>query len=381
MSSADRHLPLGKRTEARTYVLRSGVRILLLLGALDLILALCFAAPLWGWLVLIGAELVGLGLHLWRTDRNVRAILSPLGTLREVAENLKDSSLDADELRRLSRKLEQVDAASMAQQVAIAGGGQELAQLARSINDMLKRIDRRYQAQVRFTSDASHELRTPISVIQGYANLLDRWGKDNPQIRQEAIDAIRQEADAMAQLVEQLLFLVRGDNDTQKVDFQMLDLSELVLTVAKETDLVDDTHEVRADVEPEVVCVADRALVKQCLRVLCDNALKYTPEGGSVTIGLRRDGDWAEMRVQDTGVGISQEDLPHVFERFYRSDLSRNRATGGTGLGLAIAAWIAQRHGGKLSVESVLGEGSTFLLRIPLTGPTMEEAMEGNASL
>jgi signal transduction histidine kinase len=181
--------------------------------------------------------------------------------------------------------------------------------------------------------------------------------------------------------VEQLLFLVRGDNDTQKVDFQMLDLSELVLTVAKETDLVDDTHEVRANVEPEVVCVADRALVKQCLRVLCDNALKYTPEGGSVTIGLRRDGDWAEMRVQDTGVGISQEDLPHVFERFYRSDLSRNRATGGTGLGLAIAAWIAQRHGGKLSVESVLGEGSTFLLRIPLTGPTMEEAMEGNASL
>ena len=264
----------------------------------------------------------------------------------------------------------------MAQRVAVTGGGKEISALGEAINAMLERIDRRYQAQVRFTSDASHELRTPISVIQGYANLLDRWGKDNPQIRQEAIDAIRQEADAMANLVEQLLFLVRGDNETQKVTFADLDLTALVTAVAKETDMVDDTHHVEAQVAEGVKCIADGAMIKECLRVLCDNALKYTPEGGSVTIGLKAQEGWAYVSVTDTGVGISEADLPHVFDRFYRAEESRSRSTGGTGLGLAIAAWIAARHAGRIDVSSRPGLGSRFTLVFPLTPPEPEEEEE-----
>lgn len=248
MSSAKLPLTKDAAAAAGPYVARIFFRSLLSFLAVDIVVMLCFDGQLWQWAVLTGVEALFLMFNVWRSNKAVREVLAPLGTLVEAAETLKDSSLDANELRRLARKLERVDERTMAQRVAVTGGGKEISALGEAINAMLERIDRRYQAQVRFTSDASHELRTPISVIQGYADLLDRWGKDNPQIRQEAIDAIRQEAQAMAKLVEQLLFLVRGDNETQKVTFEDLDLTALVTAVAKETDLVDETHHVEAQV-------------------------------------------------------------------------------------------------------------------------------------
>lgn len=358
---------------AGPYIARTFFRSLASFLAVDVVVMLCFDGALWQWAVLTGVEAVFLLFNVWRSGLAVRQVLSPLSTITEVAVSLKDSSLDANELRRLARKLEQVDARTMAERVAITGGGKELSALAEAINDMLERIDRRYQAQVRFTSDASHELRTPISVIQGYANLLDRWGKDDPQIRQEAIDAIRQEADAMATLVEQLLFLVRGDNETQKVTLEPADLTGLVSTVAKETAMVAVRHRVESEVEAGVTAVIDAGMIKECLRVLCDNAVKYTPEGGSITIGLKVQRGEAHISVSDTGAGISQEDLPHIFDRFYRADSSRARSTGGTGLGLSIAAWIAARHAGRIDVSSRPGLGSRFTLVFPLTPPAPEE--------
>lgn len=376
MSSAELPLTKDPAAAAGPYVARIFFRSLLSFLAVDIVVMLCFDGALWQWAVLTGVEALFLIFNVWRSNKAVREVLAPLETLAEAAETLKDSSLDANELRRLARKLERVDERTMAQRVAVTGGGKEISALGEAINAMLARIDRRYQAQVRFTSDASHELRTPISVIQGYANLLNRWGKDDPQIRQEAIDAICQEAQAMADLVEQLLFLVRGDNETQKVTFGDIDLTALVTAVAKETDLVDDTHLVEAQIQDGVRCVADAAMIKECLRVLCDNALKYTPEGGSVTIGLKVQEGWAHISVTDTGVGISEEDLPHVFDRFYRAEESRSRSTGGTGLGLAIAAWIAARHAGRIDVTSRPGLGSRFTLVFPLTPPEPEEEEE-----
>lgn len=376
MSSAELPLTKDPAAAAGPYVARIFFRSLLSFLAVDIVVMLCFDGALWQWAVLTGVEALFLIFNVWRSNKAVREVLAPLETLAEAAETLKDSSLDANELRRLARKLERVDERTMAQRVAVTGGGKEISALGEAINAMLARIDRRYQAQVRFTSDASHELRTPISVIQGYANLLNRWGKDDPQIRQEAIDAICQEAQAMADLVEQLLFLVRGDNETQKVTFGDIDLTALVTAVAKETDLVDDTHLVEAQIQDGVRCVADGGMIKECLRVLCDNALKYTPEGGSVTIGLKAEEGWAYVSVTDTGVGISEEDLPHVFDRFYRAEESRSRSTGGTGLGLAIAAWIAARHAGRIDVTSRPGLGSRFTLVFPLTPPEPKEEEE-----
>ena len=365
MSSAE--LRLSKRAStAGSYIARSFFRTLMSFLVIDAVVMLCFDGALWQWLVLSGIEVVLLIATLWRSSSAVQTVLAPLETLADAAESLKDSSLDASELRKLARKLERVDAQTLTHHVSVTGG-KELSALGESINAMLERIDRRYQAQVRFTSDASHELRTPISVIQGYAD---------PQIRQEAIDAIRQEAAAMGALVEQLLFLVRGDNETQKVTMAETDLTALVTAVARETDMVDTTHQVTGDVQTGVIGIADAAMVKECLRVLCDNALKYTPEGGSVDISLKAENGWAKIAVTDTGMGIPEEDLAHIFDRFFRSEQSRSRSTGGTGLGLAIAAWIAARHAGRIDVTSRVGLGSRFTLTFPLTLPEPEDGEE-----
>ncbi len=364
MSSDKRPFARETASVARPYVLRAALYTLLGLLAVDAVVLLCFDGAAWQWTVLAGVEALFLAFILWRADRAMRQMLTPLGELTAAAESLKDYSLDVNEMRRLAQKLEQVQTPA-AGRLAVVGGGRELSALTDAINAMLARIDESYQAQVRFTSDASHELRTPIAVIQGYANLLDRWGKDDPKIRQEAIDAIRQEANAMAGLLEELLFLVRGDKDTQKVVMEQVDLTGLVTAVARETDMVDETHQISAEVDAGVTCVADKALIKECLRVLCDNAMKYTPEGGSITIGLRTQGEEHHISVTDTGVGIAPEELPYIFQRFYRADSSRARATGGSGLGLSIAAWIAARHGGRIDVTSTPGEGSCFTLVLP----------------
>ncbi len=208
-------------------------------------------------------------------------------------------------------------------------------------------------------------------MVQGYANLLDRWGKDDPAIRQEAIDAIRQEADSMKELVEQLLFLARGDNDSMRIEMEDFDLTALAAEVLRETEMIDQTHIFLARWDGAVPVRADAGLIKQALRVLVDNSIKYSPEGGRILLSVRADGGAARMSVQDEGQGIGAESLPHIFDRFFRTDESRARQTGGTGLGLAIAKWIADRHGGWFEVLSREGVGTRITMVLPLrqTGP------------
>ena len=231
---------------------------------------------------------------------------------------------------------------------------------------MLDRINKAYRSQMRFVSDASHELRTPSAVIQGYANLLNRWGKDDPATRQEAIDAIRQEADSMKELVEQLLFLARGDNDSMHIQMEAFDLTEVAAEVLRETEMIDQTHRFASHWDGAVPVFADMGLMKQCLRILVDNSIKYTPAGGLITLRSSVADGAARISVQDEGQGIDSESLPHIFERFYRTDVSRARQTGGTGLGLAIAKWIVDRHGGWFEVRSWPGVGTRMTVVLPL---------------
>ena len=218
---------------------------------------------------------------------------------------------------------------------------------------------------MRFVSDASHELRTPIAVIQGYANLLNRWGKDDPATRQEAIDAIRQEADSMKELVEQLLFLARGDNDSMHIEMETFDLTEVAAEVLKETGMIDQTHTFSARWEGAVPVCADVGLTKQALRILVDNSIKYTPAGGHITLSAALRDGMARLSVQDEGQGIDAGSLPHVFDRFYRADKARTRDDSGYGLGLAIAHAIAEEHGGNLAAASDDERGTTFTLTLP----------------
>lgn len=170
----------------------------------------------------------------------------------------------------------------------------------------------------------------------------------------------------MKALVEQLLFLARGDNDSVRFDPQLCDLTELAAEVLRETEMLDQTHRFEARWLCAVPVVADEALIKQALRILVDNAVKYTPAGGRIALSAEGRDGLARLTVADEGQGIDRESLPHIFDRFYRTDESRARQTGGTGLGLSIAKWIADRHGGWFEVVSWPGVGTRFTLVLPL---------------
>ena len=222
-----------------------------------------------------------------------------------------------------------------------------------------------YAQQTRFVSDASHELRTPIAVIKGYADMLDRWGKSDEKVLDESVAAIRAESANMTRLIEQLLFLARGDSGRTKLNITDCDISDILREVYDESRMIDSAHTYAFESPAPVPLKGDAALLKQTVRILVDNAAKYTPAGGSITIRATDAEKEAVFTVQDTGVGIKQEALPYIFDRFYRADDSRTRENGGTGLGLAIAKWIVDRHDGYFEVVSMEGLGTRMNVHIP----------------
>lgn len=267
-------------------------------------------------------------------------------------------------IKDLTGAISEIDANKLDSRISVDSSQSELKDLAAAINQMLNRINAAYQSQVRFVSDASHELRTPISVIQGYANLLDRWGKKDEKTLQESIDAIKTEAQNMKELVEKLLFLARGDNETIQLHKEVLDASELVDQIVREAQLIDKSHEFQMELTPAYIN-ADRQLIKQAIRILVDNSIKYTPTGDEIILRVHDKDDSVHIVVQDNGIGIDAENLPHIFDRFYRSDQSRARETGGAGLGLSIAKWIIERHEGYFEVISRVNIGTRITIILP----------------
>ncbi len=299
----------------------------------------------------------------------IRGTMGPLVALAEKAQSLSEGSnqqpYTADEMEALAGKLENINAARLDTRIEVDAAQDDLRSVATAINGMLERIHASYRAQARFVSDASHELRTPISAIQGYANLLDRWGKHDPKALEESIAAIKSEAAHMKDLVEQLLFLARGDNHTLPLQRQSMDLGQLAEVVFKESCMIDEGHLWQSDCQ-SVMIFADPGLIKQALRILVDNAIKYTPADGRIQIRVFEQDGRAYASVQDEGIGIRADAVPRIFDRFYRADESRARATGGTGLGLSIAKWVVDRHGGRLEVLSREGIGTRMSMVLPM---------------
>jgi signal transduction histidine kinase len=213
-------------------------------------------------------------------------------------------------------------------------------------------------------ADASHELRTPLTSISGYAALLERKGFRDREIAETSVEAIRQSSRRMERLVEDLLCLAGGDEGAP-MEPRCGDLGAVAAEAVKTARGAAQGKVSIRYVQPEgpVRAYFDRARVEQALAILLDNAAKYTPPGGEVTVSVGEHDGWADLAVSDTGVGISEDRIPQIFERFYRADEARN--TGGAGLGLSIARQIAEAHGGTIAVESKPDEGSTFVFRIP----------------
>lgn len=241
----------------------------------------------------------------------------------------------------------------------------ELGRLATTFNAMLASIETAYQAQQRFVADASHELRAPLTAIQGNLELLRRHPHLSPADRDEALTEAEREAVRLTRLVGDLLALARADAGVT-LQRRLVALDEVVLDAFRTARQLARGQELVLDPFEPVQVVGDEDRLKQLILILLDNALKYTPSGGRVRVGLRHLRTEAEVLVQDTGVGIGVEDLPHVFERFYRADPARNRDSGGTGLGLPIARWIARQHGGDVALQSKLHEGTTAVICLPL---------------
>ncbi len=313
-------------------------------GPADLLRSMLLIAPI----ILVGAGLVG----YWLAGTSLR----PVQTIMDEVEAISDG-------RSLHRRL------------AVPLSGDEMARLALTVNGMLARLEQSFGSLHRFTADASHELKTPLMVLRaGVERALVHPGTP-PEILQ-SLDETLAQINQMTEMVESLLTLARADEGRAPLAVEECDLRELVIDVAETAGMLGEgvgVIELHAVPDTPVRLAVDRGRIEEMLLNMVTNAIKYTPQGGTVALNLEQDDESVTLSVRDSGVGIAPGDLPHIFERFWRADPARSR-TGdrpGVGLGLAITKWIAEAHGGSITVQSRPGRGSVFTVRLPKARATL----------
>ncbi len=338
-------------------------------------------------LAVAAVQILRLFLSYRKEDKKIRDILAPINEIALKADELSKMTFTEDKYQQIEDAISHL---SPEEAELLSFGDADLQGIEAAMNNLLIRMRDTYRQQARFVDDASHELRTPIAVIQGYADMLSRWGREDEKVLDESIAAIRHESEHMNYLVEQLLFLARGDSGKTRLNMERVDLNALMREVYEESFLIDEKHpyflelygepsaadeneapaadgngmsapdenEAPADDENGGLAAdGDGALLKQAVRILVDNAAKYTREGDEIRLGT---GTTEERRpylqVQDAGVGMAEADVSHMFERFYRADDARGYQ--GSGLGLSIAKWIVDKHGGHFEILSRTGLGT-----------------------
>jgi len=311
---------------------------------------------------------------LGRLDASIQAfrILLPILGLTSLATALFGSwAIAGRALRPVARMTQAAQTITLSQDLAhrieMPTHQDELGRLAQTFNEMLESIEAAYRAQQRFVSDASHELRAPLTAIQGNLELLSRHRSMPEAEREETLAEVTREANRLSRLVADLLALARADAGVS-LKQRLLDLDVVVLDAFREARQLSQGQTLTLDPFETIQVIGDEDRLKQMVLILLDNALKYTPAHGHITLGLQCQEMGSKITVRDTGVGIPPEDLPHVFERFYRADPARGRDPGGTGLGLPIARWIVEQHGGKITLESQAGQGTVATVYLPHPG-------------
>ncbi len=264
-------------------------------------------------------------------------------------------------IRRMIKQIDEVGADNLSMRLDDVDTQDELKELTVQINEMLDELENTFERQSNFISDASHELKTPISVIQGYANMLKRWGKSDPELLDESIDTLLAEAENMKRIVQQLLLLAKIGN--LSMSKEVFDMGGVLGDVVEQYKMADNGRNLSFE-GSEILVETDKNMLIESVRALVDNAIKYTADGGNIVVGCKKNGEGAEIWVEDNGIGMSAENLPHIFERFYRCDKSRSRAAGSSGLGLTITKSIVETMGGKINVKSELGKGSRFTIQL-----------------
>lgn len=273
--------------------------------------------------------------------------------VRNIIETVEEISRDGDLTRRIDLK---------DRGMADAAAKDEIHELAKSFNSMFDRIEKTFEKEKQFTSDVSHELRTPLSVIISQSD----YARTDEEYREKALDVINRESKRMAGLVNRLLTLSRSDSGRLVLENDEIDFSDMCELVAMQQEPAARQRglELTADIQPGIKVTGDEAMLIRIILNLTDNAIKYSRENGHIRLSLKAAGDFACCSVEDDGIGIPEEDLEKIWERFYRVDISRTEE--GSGLGLAMVEALVKAHGGYTDVSSSLGEGSRFDVYIPI---------------
>ncbi|MCU1233430.1 MAG: heavy metal sensor signal transduction histidine kinase [Candidatus Solibacter sp.] len=269
----------------------------------------------------------------------------------------------------ISRAAQRISIENLTDRLQVPQTGDQLQRLSETLNAMLSRLEDSVRRITQFTADASHELRAPVSLIRTTAEVAVLKRNRTAQEYLEALDDILEESERTSQVVDSLMLLARTDSGKETLECTPVDACTIVRNAAEQGERLARNLGVKFSVElpPDPIPIhADPEALRRALLILMDNAAKYTPQGGSIQVGVRVKDGFAAASVSDTGIGIEAQDVSHVFDRFWRTDKARSRELGGAGLGLSIAKCIVDVHGGSISVQSELGKGSTFEIRVPL---------------
>jgi heavy metal sensor kinase len=269
----------------------------------------------------------------------------------------------------ISQAAKRISIESLDDRLAVPRTGDQLQRLSETLNAMLSRLSSSVRRMKQFTADASHELRAPIALIRTTAEVAVQKRDRAAGEYLQALDEILEETERTSQAVDSLMLLARADSGSELIEATDIDFSALVHSAAEQGEKLARSRGLTffsQIAESPLWIHGDAAALRRAVLILMDNAAKYTPSGGSMTLRLEERDGFAAVSVSDTGIGIAEEDMTHIFDRFWRADKARSREQGGAGLGLSIAKWIVEMHRGRIEVKSAPGEGSTFCLRVPL---------------
>lgn len=305
--------------------------------------------------------------------RNISTFLSPIGIMFLTIFGWFLAGRVLSPIVNITATAQKITARQLDRRLPVGDTDDEIARLSQTFNSMLGRLEESFQRVRRFSGDASHELRTPLAIIKGETEVALRWAKNEEELR-VALKSNLEEINRMEHIVNDLLSLARSDASELHLNIERFSLSDLLqdiwLSGKALAEQYGHTVQLDHDVTSETYISGDQVQLYRVMMNLLTNAIKYTPSGGQINIRLRMQGERRILvQFSDTGLGIAKENLQHIFERFYRIDSARNRDHGGTGLGLAIVKAIVVAHGGTVSVESVIDEGSTFTVSLPQDGP------------
>lgn len=276
----------------------------------------------------------------------VKRMLKPIESITRTAQEIQS--------RDLSRRIE-------------VKNNDELGRLSTTLNQAFEHLQKSLERQRQFTDDASHELQTPLAIVKGEATLALTQERSKEEY-QKVLESISQEISHIFSIVSKLLTLARADVGAEQLDLVKIDLKALLEDLAVDIQLLSERKQLsfQANFPESLIVKGDEVKLRELFLNLLDNAIKYSPSGGKISLSMTRQGEMAKVTVEDTGIGIPEEHLPHIFERFYRVNKTRASSDEGSGLGLAICQHIVETHGGKIEVESQVGEGSVFTVILPL---------------